>query len=63
MDRLCPGRLFAGRDEKLYPTYIEQSAEELESIAVSGGKIGMQIELAPDELAGMVNAKYGDLIK
>lgn len=49
--------------KKLYPTYIEQSAEELESIAVSGGKIGMQIELAPDELAGMVNAKYGDLIK
>ncbi|MEK4058851.1 MULTISPECIES: Cys-tRNA(Pro) deacylase [Paenibacillus] len=49
--------------KKLYPTYIEQSAEGLETIAVSGGKIGMQIELAPDELAGMVNAKYGDLIK
>lgn len=49
--------------KKLYPTFIERSAENSASIAVSGGKIGMQIELAPEQLAGMVNASFTELIK
>ncbi|UQZ37254.1 Cys-tRNA(Pro) deacylase [Paenibacillus sp. PK3_47] len=49
--------------KKLYPTFIHSSAEELGTIAVSAGKIGMQMELTPGELAGMVNAKFSDLIK
>lgn len=49
--------------KKLYPTYMDQSAENLASIAVSAGKIGMQMELAPEQLAGMVNAGFADLIK
>lgn len=49
--------------KKLYPTFIDDSAEELETIAVSAGRIGMQMELAPGELAGMVAARFVNLTK
>jgi Cys-tRNA(Pro)/Cys-tRNA(Cys) deacylase len=47
--------------KKLFPTYLDQSAEALASIAVSAGKIGAQVELAPAALAKLVNARYADL--
>ncbi|OKP88390.1 aminoacyl-tRNA deacylase [Paenibacillus helianthi] len=49
--------------KRLYPTFIDSSAETLATIAVSGGKIGMQMELAPDQLAGAIGAKFSELIK
>ncbi|QSF42795.1 Cys-tRNA(Pro) deacylase [Paenibacillus tianjinensis] len=49
--------------KKLYPTFIEHSAEILDTMAVSAGKIGMQMELAPQELAGMTGAVFCELIK
>ncbi|MGN7760285.1 Cys-tRNA(Pro) deacylase [Paenibacillus sp. 22594] len=49
--------------KKLYPTFIHSSAEALATIAVSGGKIGMQMELAPGQLAGVTGAKFSELIK
>lgn len=49
--------------KKLYPTFIDSSAEELETIAVSAGKIGMQMELPPNQLAEVVNARFCELIK
>lgn len=49
--------------KKLYPTFIEHSAEILDTMAVSAGKIGMQMELVPQELAGMTSAVFCDLIK
>ncbi|WP_150267861.1 Cys-tRNA(Pro) deacylase [Paenibacillus tepidiphilus] len=49
--------------KKLYPTFIEESAELQDTIAVSAGKIGLQMEVAPGELAGMVGGMFCDLVK
>lgn len=48
--------------KKLYPTFIDSSASHLDTIAVSAGKIGMQMELKPTELAVSISAEYADLI-
>ena len=36
--------------KKAYPVFIEETARSQERIIVSGGKLGTQIELAPDDL-------------
>lgn len=48
--------------KKLFPTVIDASAENLETMIVSAGKIGYQVELAPRDLAALVRAKLADLI-
>ena len=47
--------------KKLYPTFIDESAQLFDTICVSAGKIGAQVELAPDALCGLVSAKYVEL--
>ncbi|WP_348625118.1 Cys-tRNA(Pro) deacylase [Paenibacillus peoriae] len=47
--------------KKLYPTFIDQPALELEAIVVSGGKIGTQLELSPHDLAQIIQAQFADL--
>ncbi|MEG2363404.1 MAG: Cys-tRNA(Pro) deacylase [Terrisporobacter sp.] len=49
--------------KKLYPTFVHESGKDLERIIVSGGKIGFQIELKPDDLQESINFKYADIIK
>ncbi|MFE4709602.1 Cys-tRNA(Pro) deacylase [Paenibacillus sp. NPDC056722] len=49
--------------KKLYPTYIDQSAEPLEMMAVSAGRVGTQMGLAPQQLADTVSAVFTELIK
>lgn len=49
--------------KKNYPTYLDESAQELETIIVSAGKIGFQIELAPGQLLNASTGKYGQLTK
>ncbi|AHV97780.1 Cys-tRNA(Pro) deacylase [Paenibacillus sabinae] len=49
--------------KKHYPTYIDQSAETLEKMAVSAGKNGMQVELHPGKLAEAVSATFVELVK
>ncbi|AIQ53194.1 Cys-tRNA(Pro) deacylase [Paenibacillus sp. FSL R7-0331] len=49
--------------KKLYPTFIEETAQLYDTIAVSAGKIGMQMELDPQELAGMTGAVFCGLVK
>lgn len=49
--------------KKLYPTFIDATAELLDTIIVSAGKIGMQMELVPQHLAESVEAKFVDLTK
>lgn len=49
--------------KKLYPTFIHSSAEGLQTIAVSAGRVGMQMELEPKLLADVVSAVFTDLIK
>ncbi|RDU37402.1 Cys-tRNA(Pro) deacylase [Neobacillus piezotolerans] len=47
--------------KKLYRTFIDSSAELLERIVVSGGKIGVQIELSPQTLKESIDAEIADL--
>ena len=49
--------------KKLYPTFIDESAAELSSIVVSGGKIGMQIELSVADLQTVAEAVMHDVRK
>lgn len=48
--------------KKLFPTYIEQAAETLDYIIVSAGKIGMQMKLAPQDLAKASRAKFASIV-
>ncbi len=48
--------------KKQYVTRIEQSAQNLDKIIVSGGKLGMQLELTPQDLAAASGAEFADLI-
>ena len=47
--------------KKHFPTFIDESAQLFDTICVSAGKIGAQVELAPDALCKLVNAQYADL--
>lgn len=49
--------------KKLYPTFIDASAESLDTMIVSGGKIGIQIELKPEHLVSATDAKVDWLTK
>lgn len=48
--------------KKQYITRIEQSAQSLDKIIVSGGKLGMQLELTPQDLAAASGAEFADII-
>lgn len=49
--------------KKKFPTIIQESAEKHEQIYVSGGKIGMQLCLAPEDLKRAADAEFGDVIR
>ena len=48
--------------KKNYPTVINESAKEHEKIIVSGGRLGLQIILQPDDLVKVTNGRYADII-
>nr|WP_025869043.1 Cys-tRNA(Pro) deacylase [Enterococcus crotali] len=43
--------------KKLFPTYVAKEAENFETIIVSAGKRGMQIELTPSSILQVTNGK------
>lgn len=47
--------------KKQYPTVFHETAEILDTIMVSAGKIGFQVELAPDALIDLVGASTADV--
>lgn len=49
--------------KKVFPTIIHSSAENLESIIFSGGKVWYQVELSVKDLPQIVNFKFADIIK
>ncbi|MBR5248123.1 MAG: Cys-tRNA(Pro) deacylase [Lachnospiraceae bacterium] len=49
--------------KKQYVTRIDVSAASLPTIIVSGGKIGLQLELKPDDLKKASRAEYADILK
>ncbi len=48
--------------KKRYPTWIQQDAQMLPKIIVSGGRIGSQLELVPTDLQKAAEAEFADVI-
>ena len=48
--------------KKQYPTFIQATARDLDQITVSGGRIGLQITLAPEDLRRAAGAEFADVI-
>lgn len=49
--------------KKQFPTFIDESAKEIEYMIVSAGKRGMQILLSPKDLQKMTNAQFASVSK
>ena len=47
--------------KKAFPTVIDSSARQYDEIAVSGGRIGSTILLAPGDLITAIDAQTGDI--
>ena len=47
--------------KKQYPTVFHETAEIVDTIMVSAGKIGYQVELAPDALVELVGGTLADV--
>lgn len=47
--------------KKPFPTFVEESAILFDRILFSAGKIGYQVELAPEELGKLTPFQYADL--
>ena len=47
--------------KKQFPTYIHETARDLPIIGVSAGQRGVQILLAPGDLAAYIRAQFADL--
>ncbi|MBQ4424818.1 MAG: Cys-tRNA(Pro) deacylase [Lachnospiraceae bacterium] len=48
--------------KKPFPTFIHETAQQQETVFVSAGKVGFQIELSPEELAGAAGCRVADLV-
>ena len=49
--------------KKRYPTFINESAKAKNTVYVSAGKIGTQVELEPLALAEICGAQFSELVK
>lgn len=49
--------------KKAYKTIVHISANELNTITISGGKIGLQIDVNPKDLKSLINCDFIDIIK
>ena len=49
--------------KKALPTYMDETAQLFDAIAVSAGIRGQMLLLAPEELRAFIGAEYGDLVK
>ena len=45
-----------------FPTWIHETAQQQETVFVSAGKVGFQIELTPADLVRAAGCRFGDLI-
>ena len=47
--------------KKAFPTVIQKDAEGLDTFYVSAGKVGYQVEIAPEDLLKVIRGAYGDV--
>ncbi|CUN77458.1 Cys-tRNA(Pro)/Cys-tRNA(Cys) deacylase ybaK [Sarcina ventriculi] len=47
--------------KKMYKTFIDISAKDLDIIVVSAGKIGVQVQLKPDDLIKVTSGEFADI--
>ena len=48
--------------KKPFPTFIHESALDIDKIFVSAGKVGLQIELAPQDLISTAGCQPADIV-
>ncbi len=48
--------------KKLFPTRVHETAQLFDTICVSAGRRGCQVEIAPDDLCRLAEAQYADLV-
>ncbi len=49
--------------KKQFKTFIHNSAEDMDKITVSAGKVGYQVTLSPQELVAFIDGSFADIIK
>ncbi|MBE6654622.1 MAG: Cys-tRNA(Pro) deacylase [Ruminococcaceae bacterium] len=49
--------------KKFFRTTVHETAKNYETIFFSGGRIGFQIELAPEKLENVIKLEYADIIR
>lgn len=49
--------------KKLFPTYFDASGEDLETIIVSAGRRGLQMELDPTKLKDLVRGQFVEIVE
>lgn len=49
--------------KKVFPTFIDKSALDWDTIYVSGGKIGLQIEINPKDLEKIMEIEFVEITK
>ena len=47
--------------KKQFPTVVHNTAESMENILFSGGKIGVQVELKIEDFKKIINIKFADI--
>ena len=47
--------------KKTFPTFIDETAILFDTICLSGGKIGLTLELNAEKLASLIDAEFADL--
>lgn len=49
--------------KKRFPTFFDETAQLFDTIAISGGAIGVQLVVSPDELCTFCSAAYADVVE
>lgn len=47
--------------KKQFPTVIDETAQLFDAICFSGGRIGCQLEMAPNDLASLIPLQFADI--
>ncbi len=47
--------------KKAFPTFVDETAQLFDTLLFSGGKIGTQVEMAPEDLFKLIPYTYADL--